>query len=252
MSRHFKAVLFVLLALAVLLTVVGISPASANKHRLVIPGTYAVSYINGASHRDYLAMGDSITCGTGTPDLHYGYAEQANLRALCAGGTGWSDSLGPNRDGSASFRRTLLPALRLMVHQPKTLIFHYGINDFGTGITAAQLIHQVKVIRKMLTHHGYRVVLGTVIPSPPTSIWTVLPGLYSPDGTTIQHNRLLYNRWVRTTGSYVDYAKALECGPERLQCPGLSNNNDCHVNPAGAALMARVLRAWLRHDRRNR
>lgn len=213
------------------------------------PRVSAVRDRTGYDFRNYLAVGDSITYGVGTTDpATKAYPEQANVRSVGVGATCVSDACGPY-----SFRQAVLPKIRALGHQPRTLVFHYGVNDLAFGISAEQLIQRTETMRRRLERLGYRVVLGTVIPSPADSTWTVSVGEFSPDGTTVQHNRLLYNRWIRHEGRpFVDYAAALECRPGRVQCPGLTESNDCHVNDEGARLMAVVLRDWIRADRRAR
>lgn len=190
-----------------------------------------------AEGRGYLAVGDSITAGVGTTN-GMSYADRADVDRIGIGGVCWSDSC-----GALSFREAILPKIEALSHQPQTLVFHLGVNDLVLGVPYDTLIQRVSDMRSELRQMGYRVVLGTVIPSPQQSIWSTT---VSGNGQTVQWNRLKYNQWVRTQHTYLDYAKPLQC--QEYQCPGLSNLGDPHVNDKGAGLMAQVLRTWIRSD----
>lgn len=194
-------------------------------------------------HLNYAAVGDSITEGVGTSDWRHNpdgtwtrvawrwsYAEQADVRPLGVGGACMSDGCGAQAVLSWLPRR-----LSELGRRPTTLVFHLGVNDLVLGASAASTIDQAKRVRRQMKDAGYRVVFGTIVPPPQNSAWS-----------SIQPQRLVFNDWVRSQPTFVDYAKPLQCS--QWLCPGLTDIGDVHVNDAGAARMAKALSDWMERD----
>lgn len=235
-----KRTLTVLTTLAATLGVL-LTGAPAQADHTLQPNVSAVRVSHADRHYiSYLAVGDSITYGAGTSDpATMSYPAQAYIRSIGVGATCWSDAC-----AERSFRQAVLPKILALPNRPTTLVFHYGINDMSLGIPADVLIDNVKSVRRDLRNMGFRVILGTIIPSPRTSVFSTN---MDANGLNVQQNRLIFNDWVRTQPTYVEYARPLQCDGG-FQCPGLSTLGDVHVNDYGAGLMAHILRTWVKAD----
>lgn len=238
-----KILILAPLLLGLLLTMLLGSPANAEPKPVrpvdSLDHTVHASKINTSRHRvAYLAVGDSITWGVGA-NPGKSYPDQAGVRSLAQGGSCVSDSC-----GALSFRTSILPRLLALPNQPTTVILHEGVNDLVLGTPADVLIQRMIGLRTTLRSYGYRVVIGTIIPSPRESIWSTQVG---GETRTVQQERLLFNDWVRTQHLHIEYARPLQCDGG-YQCPGMSNLGDPHVNDRGAHIMAKVLRTWIERD----
>lgn len=197
----------------------------------VLAALFAASPAHAAEHRNYVAVGDSITWGVGTSkeDGSMGYPGQANVRGMGVGGSCLAEEC------AISAYRWLPDRLAALAYKPRTLVSNFGVNDLGQGLTADMLASRAIKFRRDMKALGYRVVFSTVVPPPHASTMSY-----------IQTQRLAYNNWVRSQPTFVDYAKALQC--KQWLCPGLTNSNDVHLDDAGAKIMAGVLLEWIERD----
>lgn len=202
----------------------------------VLAAWWAPAPAEGAAYdyRNYLAAGDSITYGIGTSNPPAtSYPGQANVK-----GYGIPGACLVPRAGCPEIRHWLPAYIDSLPNKPNTVVVMIGSNDYFDS-TSATITAAMRDLAAIMDRRGVRTVYGTITPAP--------AGAYGEAGVRGKVVRLAVNDWIRSHAAYrgPEYARALQCGASDL-CPEYAGpDNDVHVNDAGAAVMADVLRDWI-------
>lgn len=184
-----------------------------------------------AAEHDVVAFGDSITYGVGTTDpVQHAYPAVAGVPSVGNGGQ-CLVTVG------CIYPDTLLDTFRSEVHslprKPRTVVAEIGVNDLGHP-SDAQFKHAYRRLVALGRSMGVRVVLATI---PPTN-------RHWPYHGVMHEQRLRINQWIRSRGTYVDYARALEGRGQMLRA-AYDGGDGLHPNNAGARAMAVALTKWI-------
>lgn len=206
--------------------------------------------IEGEASAGIVALGDSITDGTGSwgpergwPDALAARLQAAgrNLAVANAGIDGNRVNFGSGRPGEAALARLD----RDVLAQPgvRYLIVLEGINDIGLlprpnpppadQQSAADIIFGLKQIVARARAHGLKVFVGTLLPE---GTWP----FFTPDR---EARRAAVNDWVRNSGEHdgvIDFAAAVAepQDPTRMRA---EFRDGVHPNDAGARAMAEAV-----------
>lgn len=224
-------------------------PADAPRLRIGALAT-GIEVETSASTKVIVALGDSITEGTGSlPSGPGGWPERLAQRMVAAGST-WAvvnNGIGGNRllhQGSGPSALERLDADALAVSGAKCLILLEGINDIGRparaeyaheGITADDLIAGYRQVLTRAHAAGLKVVLATIPPFEDANYFTA-------NGEAI---RQAANAWIRSSSDVdarIDFDAVVRdpVHPTRLRAD-YQSGDWLHPSDAGYAAMTEAI-----------